>query len=219
MTVMKAVTFNVPGGPEVLSVSQVARPQIGPGEVLIAVRAAGVNRPDIAQRTGRYPVPADASPILGLEVAGEIAEIGEGVTGFALGDRVMSLVHGGGYAEFCKADHRHVIPVPDSLADAEAAGFPEVAMTVEFNMVMRAALSSDETALIHGGSSGIGAYAVARALSLGARPMTTSRGAAKSEFCRSIGADPAIDSASTDWSRIVREATDGRGVDVVLDMV
>lgn len=219
MTTMKAVVFQEPGAPEVLSIGEVARPQIGAGEVLIAVKAAGVNRPDIAQRNGRYPVPADASPILGLEVAGTIVELGDAVTGFVLGDRVMSLVHGGGYAEFCKADHRHLIRIPDELSDIEAAGLPEVAMTVEFNMVMRARLAAGETALIHGGSSGIGAHAIARARSLGARAITTSRGAAKSAFCQQIGAEPAIDSSAGDWQKAVLDATGGHGVDVILDMV
>ena len=216
---MRAVTFDRPGGPEVLRLSVVPRPQARPGEILIEVHAAGVNRPDVAQRLGRYPVPADADPILGLEVAGVVAALGEGVTGFMLGDRVMSLVHGGGYAEFCRADVRLAMPIPQGWSYAEAAAFPEAAMTVEFNMVMRAGLAPDETVLIHGGSSGVGSHAVLRAVSLGARSITTSRGAAKAAYCRAIGADCAIDSSAQDWVEAVMAETNGRGVDVVLDMV
>ena len=216
---MRAVRFDAPGGPGVLYVGTAEMPVAGRGEIVIKVGAAGVNRPDVSQRLGRYPVPPDASPILGLEVAGVVAEVGDGVQAFKPGDRVMALVHGGGYAEFCRADARHVMPMPDGLSFVEAAGFPEVAMTVEFNMLMRAGLKEGETVLIHGGSSGIGSYAIARASSLGATAITTSRGAEKAAFCRHTGAALAIDSSAGAWVDEVMAFTGGRGVDVVLDMV
>ncbi|MBX9463815.1 MAG: NAD(P)H-quinone oxidoreductase [Aquamicrobium sp.] len=216
---MRAVRFDAPGGPDVLYVGTADMPVAGRGEIVIKVGAAGVNRPDVSQRLGRYPVPPDASPILGLEVAGVVAEVGGGVQTFKPGDRVMALVHGGGYAEFSRADARHVMPMPHGLSFVEAAGFPEVAMTVEFNMVMRAGLSTGEIVLVHGGSSGIGTYAIARANSLGATPITTSRGADKAAFCRGMGAAMAIDSSVGEWVDEVMDFTGGRGVDVVLDMV
>ncbi|MBD0417205.1 NAD(P)H-quinone oxidoreductase [Oryzicola mucosus] len=216
---MRAVLFDAPGGPDVLYVGRADIPKAGPGEVVIAVRAAGVNRPDIAQRLGRYPVPKDASPLLGLEVAGDVVEIGAGTEMFSLGDRVMALVHGGGYAEFCRAHARLVMSIPPDLSYTEAAGFPEAAMTVEFNMIMRAGLEAGDIVLIHGGSSGIGSHAIARAHALGAVPITTSRGAAKAEYCRRIGAALAIDTTSAEWTGEVMRQMKGRGVDVVLDMV
>jgi putative PIG3 family NAD(P)H quinone oxidoreductase len=216
---MKAVLIREPGGPEVLHVGRAEKPVPGRGEVLVEVKAAGVNRPDLAQRAGRYPVPADASPIPGLEVAGLVRETGIAVSGMSPGDRVMALVHGGGYAEFCTVDHRHVLPIPEGMGFVEAAAFPEVALTVEFNMVMRAGLGRAESVLIHGGSSGIGSHAIARARSLGAVPITTSRGKAKCDYCIEMGAERAIDSLQEDWPDAVMETTGGRGVDVVLDMV
>jgi NADPH:quinone reductase len=216
---MRFVEITRPGGPEVLEIRQAQAPVCGAGEVLIDVVAAGVNRPDLAQRAGRYPVPADASPTPGLEVAGIIREVGANVAGVHPGDAVMSLVHGGGYAEICKADARHLMPVPDGISFAQAACLPEVALTVEFNMVMRAGLKRGETVLIHGGSSGIGSHAIARAKALGAKVITTSRGAEKTAYCARIGADIAINSSRGDWKEGVLDATGGRGVDVVLDMV
>ncbi|MFN4166996.1 MAG: NAD(P)H-quinone oxidoreductase [Pannonibacter phragmitetus] len=216
---MRIVEITRPGGPEVLAVRQAPVPVCGAGEVLIDVVAAGVNRPDIAQRMGRYPVPADASPIPGLEVAGTVRETGPDVQGLQPGAPVMALVHGGGYAEVCKADARHLLPVPHGLSFEQAACLPEAALTVEFNMVMRARLQAGETVLIHGGSSGIGSHAAARAKAMGAMVITTSRGAVKRDFCAGAGADIAIDSSQEDWQAAVREATGGRGADVVLDMV
>lgn len=216
---MRVVEITQPGGPEVLAVRDAALPVCGAGEVLIDVVAAGVNRPDLAQRAGRYPVPPDASPVPGLEVAGTIREVGAGVDRFRPGDPVMALVHGGGYADVCKADARHVLPIPDGVPYLQAACLPEVMLTVEFNMIMRAGLKPGETLLLHGGSSGIGVQAILRAKAMGARVFTTSRGAAKREFCARIGADLAIDSSREDWVEAVSRATDGRGVDVVLDMV
>lgn len=216
---MRAIQFDNTGGPEVLYIGNVSRPVAGPGELLIRVQAAGVNRPDISQRLGRYPVPRDASPILGLEVAGIVEQVSEGHSQYQPGDRVMALVHGGGYAEFCRVDCRHVMPVPDTLTIEEAAAFPEVALTVEFNMVERAGLRPGETVLIHGGSSGIGSYAARRALSLGATVITTSRGPEKAKFCRMLGVSFAIDATAEDWSQAAINHTHGSGVDVIVDMV
>ena len=216
---MQAVEITAPGGPEVLRLAEIARPVPRPGEVLIEVHAAGVNRPDLSQRAGRYPVPADASPIPGLEVAGVVVQAAGDTGEWRVGDRVMALVHGGGYAQFCAVDHRLAMPVPEGLTMVEAAALPEVALTVEFNMVMRAGLAAGETVLIHGGSSGIGTHAIARARSMGVVPLTTSRGGRKSAYCREAGAEVAIDASAEDWPVKVMSATRGRGVDVVLDMV
>lgn len=216
---MQAVEIIEPGGPEVLRLTDIAMPRPRPGEVLIEVHAAGVNRPDLSQRAGRYPVPADASPIPGLEVAGIVVDAAGGTGDRRVGDRVMALVHGGGYAQFCAVDHRLAMPVPRGLTMAEAAALPEVALTVEFNMIMRAGLAAGETVLIHGGSSGIGTHAIARARSLGAVAITTSRGSRKSAYCREAGAEIAIDASLDDWPAMVMSATKGRGVDVVLDMI
>jgi NADPH2:quinone reductase len=216
---MKAIGIREPGGPDVLHIVEADVPRLRAGEILIRVEAAGVNRPDLSQRAGRYPVPADASPIPGLEVAGTVVEIAAGVADIQRGDRVMALVHGGGYAEFCAADHRHAMAVPNDMSMVEAAAFAEVSLTVEFNMVMRAGLRAGETMLVHGGSSGIGTHAVRRALSLGATAITTSRSREKSAYCRGLGAAVAINSSEEDWQAAVMAATEGRGVDVVLDMV
>ena len=216
---MKTIEISRPGGPEVLKLVDAELPKAEAGQVVIRVAAAGVNRPDLAQRAGRYPVPKDANPRPGLEVAGVIEDVGEEVLDFAVGDRVMALTHGGGYAEFCVADRRHVMLVPYQLDDVRAAALPEVMLTVEFNMIMRAALRRGETVLIHGGSSGIGSHAIRRATSIGAVPITTSRGGDKREFCMASGAAHAIDSSSENWADRVREITNGRGVDVILDMV
>ncbi|SHK48082.1 putative NAD(P)H quinone oxidoreductase, PIG3 family [Shimia gijangensis] len=216
---MKAVCISEPGGPEVLVPIEAENPTAGAGEILVAVRAAGVNRPDVAQRLGRYPVPADANPLPGLEIAGTVAEIGEGVSGFKIGDPVMSLTHGGGYASLCAVDARHALKIPAGLDFAEAAALPEVAYTVEFNMVMRVGLNKSEIVLIHGGSSGIGSHAIARARSLGAIPIVTAGSDEKCAYCVSHGAEHAINYRSSDWEEQVMALTDGKGVDVVLDMV
>jgi NADPH2:quinone reductase len=217
--IMRGVTLTGAGGPEVLRVAQVSRPDPGPGQVLIAVAAAGVNRPDIAQREGRYPVPADASPLPGLEVAGTVALIGDGVGAFRIGDRVCALVHGGGYAEYALANAGSVMRHPEPLEAAQAAALPEVALTVEYNMIQRAGLSLGETVLIHGGSSGIGSHAIERAKALGAHVIVTAGSEAKCAWCRDLGADLAINYREMDFVAETQKATNGRGVDVVLDMV
>ncbi|MCC0076540.1 MAG: NAD(P)H-quinone oxidoreductase [Rhodobacter sp.] len=216
---MRAVGLNGAGGPEVLVPVTLPVPHPGAGQVLIRVQAAGVNRPDIAQREGRYPVPADASPIPGLEVAGRIAVLGDGVSDWAVGDAVCALVHGGGYADYAVADAGTVLPVPEGLDMAMAAALPEVVLTVEVNMIQRAGLTSGETVLIHGGSSGIGSHAIERALAQGATPIVTVGTEAKADWCRALGAALAINYRTQDFEAEVRAFTQGRGVDVVLDMV
>ena len=216
---IRAVTIRAPGGPEVLEMATLPCPRPGPGQVLIAVAAAGVNRPDISQRVGTYPVPADASPIPGLEVAGHVLAIGAGVAGVAPGDAVCALVHGGGYASHALAEAGQVLPVPAGLSLSEAAALPEVAFTVEYNLMMRAGLSSGETVLIHGGSSGIGAHAIQRARAAGARVIVTAGSVEKCDWCRRIGADLAINYRKQDFVAEALAVTGGRGVDVVLDMV
>lgn len=216
---IRAVTLTGAGGPEVLRLSELPCPRPGPGQVLIAVRAAGVNRPDIAQREGRYPVPPDASPVPGLEVVGHIAALGDGVDGLAVGQQVCALVHGGGYASHALADAGTVMPVPDGISLEQAAALPEVALTVEFNMMQRAALRGGETVLIHGGSSGIGSHAIERAKAQGATVIVTAGNAAKCAYCRDLGADLAINYHEQDFVAETLSFTSGRGADVVLDMV
>ncbi len=215
---MRAIRCPVPGGPEALELQTVPVPRPGKGQVLIRVRAAGVNRPDISQRRGTYPVPPDADPTLGLEVAGTIEAVGEGVE-LGIGERVCSLVHGGGYADFAVAEADQIIPLPDEIDFVTAAALPEVAMTVEYNLVERAGLKADEWVLIHGGSSGIGSHAIQRARTVGANVIVTAGSEEKCGYCRDIGADVAINYRETDFVDAVLAATGGRGVDVVLDMV
>lgn len=216
---MQGIRIDAPGGPEVLRPTVLDTPQPRDGEVLIQVAAAGVNRPDVLQRLGRYPVPADADPLPGLEVAGTVAAIGNGAGRLGVGDRVMALTHGGGYAEFCRVDQRHCLPVPASLTLEEAAGVPETFFTVRYNVFMRAGLREGETILIHGGSSGIGTTAIQLACATGATAIVTAGSDEKCRFCESLGAARAVNYRDTDWEAAVLEWTDGRGVDVVLDMV
>ncbi|MBJ6135275.1 NAD(P)H-quinone oxidoreductase [Ochrobactrum sp. Q0168] len=215
---MRAIRCPAPGGPEALKLLTVPVPRPGRGQVLIQVHAAGVNRPDISQRRGVYPVPADADPTLGLEVAGTIAAVGEDVP-MGIGERVCSLVHGGGYADFAIAEADQLIPLPDSIDFVIAAALPEVAMTVEYNLIERAALKKGEWVLIHGGSSGIGSHAIQRAKTVGARVIVTAGSVAKCDYCRSLGAEIAINYREIDFVEAVLQATGGRGVNVVLDMV
>jgi len=204
------------GGADALVVERVPTPEPGPGQVLIRVRAAGVNRPDILQREGHYPPPPGASPILGLEVAGEVAALGSGVTRWKVGDAVTALLGGGGYAEFALVDERHALPVPRGLSMVEAAALPETVFTVWTNVFERGGLTSGETLLVHGGNSGIGVTAIQMARAAGARVIATARGAAKAERAREIGADLAVDASSGDWAETVQSAG---GADVILDMV
>lgn len=216
---MTGVEVSAPGGPEVLRPARLPVPAPGPGEVLIAVDAAGVNRPDCLQRAGLYAVPADASPLPGLEVAGRVAAVGESAARWSVGDRVVALTHGGGYAEFCVAHGEHCLPWPEGLSAAEAATLPETTFTVHHNLLERGRLARGETVLIHGGSSGIGSTAIQVAHALGATVITTAGSAEKCAYCERLGADVALNYRADDWEARVREATKPHGVDVVLDMV
>ncbi len=216
---MKAIEIKMPGGPEVLVLTERDQPEAGPQEVLIRVHAAGVNRPDVVQRQGRYPAPPGASDIPGLEVAGEIVAPGGQVTGLAIGDRVCALAPGGGYAEFCMAPAATTLPVPAGLSFTEAAAIPETFFTVWSNVFGRAGLRAGETLLVHGGSSGIGATAIQLAKAFGAQVITTVGSTDKAAFCTALGADTVINYREEDFVERVLAVTDGTGVNVVLDMV
>ena len=204
------------GPPENLELAEAPRPEPGPGQILIAVRAAGVNRPDVIQRLGFYPPPPGAPDTLGLEVAGEVAAVGPGVERWRGGEKVTALLGGGGYAEFAVVDARHALPVPSGLSLVEAASLPETVFTVWANLFDIAQLGPGETCLIHGATSGIGVTAIQLAKAAGARVIATGRGADKAAKARTLGADVAIDAAAQDWEAVVQ--AEG-GVDVVLDMV
>ena len=216
---MRAIAIEAPGGPEVLKLQSMPVPEVQPGEVLIRVRAAGINRPDVLQRLGMYQIPPDADPLPGLEVAGEIVELGANGTRWSVGDKVMALTHGGGYAEYCRAHESHCLPVPSSLSMVEAAAIPETFFTVHYNVFMRGALQSGETLLVHGGSSGIGSTAIQLAKVAGATVIVTAGSEKKCRFCEKLGADKAINYKSEDWQKVVMGYTADAGVDVVLDMV
>jgi NADPH2:quinone reductase len=216
---MRYVDHGSGGGPEVLQLRTGPVPELGAGEVLIEVVAAGVNRPDVLQRSGRYPPPADASPHLGLEVAGRIVALGQGVTEWKVGDAVCALTNGGGYAEYAIAPAGQVLPVPRGLTMLQAAALPETYFTVWANVVERGRLARGETILIHGGSSGIGITAIQVARAQGARVLCTVGSAGKAEACVEVGADAAIDYRRQDFVAETMRLTGNRGVDVVLDMV
>jgi putative PIG3 family NAD(P)H quinone oxidoreductase len=207
------------GAPEVLVPAKGPVPKPQAGEVLVKVAAAGVNRPDVFQRQGNYPPPPGASPILGLEIAGTVVALGDGVRDPALGDRVCALVTGGGYAEYCAAPAPQCLPVPAGFSMVEAAGLPETFFTVWSNVFMRGRLQPGETILIHGGSSGIGTTAIQLAHHFGARVIATAGSDEKCDACRRLGADEAIDYRTTDFVKRVKELTGGKGVELVLDMV
>ncbi|HLU44879.1 MAG TPA: NAD(P)H-quinone oxidoreductase [Natronosporangium sp.] len=215
---MYAVTIPEPGGPEALRWQEVPDPEPAAGEVLIEVHAAGVNRADLLQRQGHYPPPPGASEYPGLECAGVIRALGSGVTGWRVGDPVCALLAGGGYAELVSVPEGQVLPVPAGVDLIDAAGLPEVACTVWANLVDAAQLRAGETELVHGGGSGIGTFAIQLARALGARVLTTARGA-KHAALAELGAEVTIDYTETDFLTAVREATDGRGVDVILDII
>jgi len=216
---MIAVEIREPGGPDVLVPVERPRPVPGPGEVLINVAAAGVNRPDVMQRRGQYAPPPGASDIPGLEVAGTIHELGPEVSGWEVGDRVCALVAGGGYAALCAAPALQCLPVPPGMTFIDAAAIPETFFTVWSNLFERGHLTPGESVLVHGGSSGIGTTAIQLARAFGARVFATAGSAEKCAACQRLGADLAINYRETDFVAAVRERTDGRGVDVVLDMV
>ncbi|MDP6390172.1 MAG: NAD(P)H-quinone oxidoreductase [Alphaproteobacteria bacterium] len=217
---MTVVEISEPGGPDVLKPATRPVPEPGPGEALIRVAAAGVNRPDAIQRAGRYPPPEGQSDLPGLEVAGEVVALGDGAAGVAVGDAVCALTPGGGYAEYCLAPGAHCLPVPKGFAMVEAAAVPETFFTVWCNVFQRAGLRAGESFLVHGGSSGIGTTAIQLAKAFGASLVLTTAGSAeKCEACTALGADRAINYREEDWAEAVREATAKRGVDVILDMV
>lgn len=218
-TTMRAVEITRPGGPEVLVPTTRPVPQPAAGEVLIKVDVAGVNRPDVVQRQGLYPPPPGASDLPGLEVSGTIAALGDGVTGWSVGDKVCALLGGGGYADYATAPAGQVLPVPDGLDMVQAAALPETVFTVWTNVVERAGLIAGESFLVHGGTSGIGTIAIQVAKALGATVFATAGGPDKVEACRNLGADHAIDYKTQDFVSVVKEATGGKGVNVVLDMV
>jgi putative PIG3 family NAD(P)H quinone oxidoreductase len=216
---MHAVRIPEPGPPGNLDYCELPVPEPGTTDVLIRVEAAGINRPDILQRLGLYPLPPDASPLPGLEIAGEIIAAGSDVTKWKSGDRVMALTHGGGYAEYCRVHEDHCLAIPPSLSMVEAAAVPETYFTVWYNVFMRGGLQAGETILVHGGSSGIGTTAIQLAKSRGASVIVTAGTKEKCEFCAGLGADHAIDYHLEDWESRVLDLTGGLGVDVVLDMV
>ena len=216
---MKFITVGSAGTPESMQLAEAPSPAPAEGELLIEVDYAGVNRPDVIQRSGRYPPPADASSILGLEVAGTVVALGNGVSSWKIGDHVMALAPGGGYAELCVVPATHALPVPDGLSLAEAAGLPETWFTVWANLVELAKLKAGERLLVHGGSSGIGLTAIQLARHLGVQVIVTVGSPEKAAFCKAFGADDAIDYRQEDFLVRVKEITAGEGVDVVLDMV
>jgi NADPH2:quinone reductase len=216
---VRYVTFDVPGGPDVLKVAHAPAPSPGGHEVVIAVEAAGVSHADVMQRQGRYPPPPGASEILGLEVAGSIAAVGKGVTQWKIGDRVCALTNGGGYAEYVAVAQGQVLPIPPGWTAVEAASLPENAFTVYDNLVTRARLEAEQVILVHGGTSGIGSMGIMFARALGAIPIATAGTAEKCAACIALGAAHSIDYRTTDFVAEIARITAGRGVDVVLDIV
>ncbi len=216
---MKAMTIPTPGDADALVLADVPDPTPGPGEVVIEVVAAGVNRADVMQRMGFYPPPAGASEYPGLEVSGRIVEVGEGTDGFSIGDEVCALLSGGGYAERVAVPAGQVLPVPRGVSLVDAAGLPEVAATVWSNVFMAARLQPGQVLLIHGGSSGIGTMAIQLAREFEARIAVTAGSQAKLEVCRELGAQILINYKESDFLDVLREETDGYGADVILDIV
>lgn len=216
---MTAITISGKGGPEVLVPAALPVPAPGPGQVLIKVAAAGVNRPDVLQRKGLYPAPKGHSEIPGLEVAGTVAATGAGAARFKAGDKVMALVNGGGYAEYTIAEEPACIPVPAFLPMIEAAALPETFFTVWHNVFERAGLKPGEWFMIHGGTSGIGVTAIQLAKAFGAKVIATAGGPEKCAACTKLGADRAVDYRTEDFVEAVKAETGGKGVDVILDMV
>jgi NADPH2:quinone reductase len=216
---LTCIAIREPGGPDVLVASEQPLPSPGEGEILVKVIAAGVNRPDVMQRQGHYPPPKGATEIPGLEIAGEVVELGHGTKRWKQGDKVMALVVGGGYAEYCPAFETHALPVPANLSMVEAAAIPETFFTVWHNVFERGKLAAGETLLVHGGSSGIGTTAIALGKAFGARVLTTAGTPEKCEACRKLGADLAIDYKTEDFVALTKQATQGRGADLILDMV
>jgi putative PIG3 family NAD(P)H quinone oxidoreductase len=216
---MRVVEIAKPGPPEVLRIAERPKPTPGAGEVVIKVAAAGVNRPDVLQRLGKYPPPPGASDIPGLEVSGHIEERGDGVVQWRPGDAVCALVAGGGYAEYCVAPQAQCLRPPDAVSLIDSAGIPETFFTVWTNVFERGRLQRNETLVIHGGSSGIGTTAIQLANAFGARVFATAGSEEKCDACRRLGAQLAVNYRTSDWVAACKEVTSGRGVDVILDMV
>jgi len=216
---MKAITIDQPGDEDCMKLSDAASPELGPGMVRIQNFASGVNRADLLQRQGLYPPPKGASPILGLECAGEIVELAHGVTNFSIGDRVMALLSGGGYAEDVVVDAGSVIPLPDALSFEEGAGLTETLLTVFLNVFQLGALPEGGSVLVHGGGSGIGTTTIELVKRAGGRVIATAGSAEKCNRCLELGADAVANYREEDWVETVRAATGGRGVDVILDSI
>ena len=216
---MRAIEITQPGKPDVLQLCERPVPTLKPGEVLIKVHAAGINRPDVLQRLGKYPVPPGASDLPGLEVAGEIVDGDYEAAGFAKGDMVCALVQGGGYAEYCAAPAEQCLPIPQGLSPLEAGSLPETFFTVWTNVFDRAQLAPGETLLVQGGTSGIGVTAIQLAAALGHRVFATAGSDEKCRACEQLGAERGINYKTEDFSAVVKELTAGKGVDVILDMV
>ena len=216
---MLAITSSEPGGPEVLELTEVADPVAGPDEVVIDVLAVGVNRADLLQREGRYPPTPGAAPYLGLECSGVISALGVNVDRWRVGDEVAALLDGGGYAQRVAVPSVQVMPVPASVSLLESAALPEVVCTVWSNLVMIAGLGRGETVLVHGGGSGIGTMAIQLAALVGARSIVTCGSQRKIDACVELGADVAINYRDQDWASVVQEVTEGRGADVILDVI
>lgn len=216
---MKGIQIQEPGGPEVLALAMCDMPTITTSEVLIKVHAAGVNRPDCLQRAGLYIAPENASALPGLEVSGEIVATGTNAGKWNVGDKVVALTHGGGYAEYCTAEHSHCLPWPIGLSSEEAAALPETTFTVYHNLIERGELKQGESVLIHGGSSGIGSTAIQIAKATGARVIVTAGNTEKCNYCLRLGADFAINYNEIDFVKEISVIQNDSGVDVVLDMV
>lgn len=216
---MTCIAIKEYGGPEMLQPETRQTPVPGAGEILVKVHAAGVNRPDVSQRLGKYPPPPGASDLPGLEIAGEVAAIGAGAARWKIGDKVCALAHGGGYAEYCLVHETHALPIPAGFSMIEAAAVPETFFTVWVNAFMTGKLSAGETALVHGGSSGIGTTAIMLAKAIGAKIIVTAGSDEKCDACVKLGADLAINYRNKDFVAEVKAFTGGKGVNVVLDMV
>jgi len=216
---MTAIGIKTPGGPEALVPEERPVPAPGPSEVLVQVKAAGVNRPDVMQRKGQYPPPPGAPDIPGLEIAGDVVAIGDKVARWKVGDKVCALVSGGGYAEYCITDEATALSIPKGFSYIEAAALPETFMTVWHNVFERGALKAGETLLVHGGSSGIGTTAIMLAKAFGAKVIATAGSAEKCEACRKLGADVAIDYNKEDFVAVTKEATGKKGAELILDMI
>jgi NADPH2:quinone reductase len=216
---MRYIDITEPGAPDVLQPRTTSLPKLTEGDVLIRVAAAGVNRPDVVQRQGAYPAPPGASPIPGLEVAGTVVDSRDATNSFSIGDKVCALVNGGGYAQYVAVPASQCLPVPASLSMVEAAALPETVFTVWTNVFDRGALQAGESFLVHGGSSGIGTIAIQLASAMGATVYATAGSEEKCKACESLGATKAVNYREEDFVEVLREATGGKGVDVILDMV